>query len=228
LIDKDHPSDEWIAQLRRRYPCEREIDRILTQKLIRRRGGRRYAPLSLADLGQGLDSLLRAQIGGDFEISNSRWLSGGASKLQMVFDLERTVGARRTKEPLVLRMETEESVVETSREREFQILRAIEGKLPAPKPRWIDAEAKHLPYPGLVYTFAPGVTKPTGGSSGVTGVGIAFGAELRRALAPQFLEHLVTLHTLEWTKAELPAFDVPDAPTRAAEWQVNTLERIWE
>ena len=227
-IDKNKPSQEWIDAVRRRYPCEREVDRILTRKMIRRRDGRRYAPLSLADLCRGLESLLRGEVDADFEITNARWLSGGASKLQMLFDLERTTGSRRTKEPLVLRMETEESVVETSRAREFQILRAIEGKLPAPKPRWIDTDAKHLPYPGLVYTFAPGVTKPTGGSSGVTGVGIAFGAELRRVLAPQFLEHLVTLHTLEWKGADLSAFDVPDTPNRAAEWQVNTLERIWE
>ncbi len=228
MIDKASPSDAWIAELRRRYPCEREIDRILTRKMVRRREGRRYAPLSLADLCHGVQSLLRAELDGPFAIADAKWLSGGASKLQMRFELERTTERGRVQEPVVLRMETEESVVETSRLREFQILRAVDGRLPAPRPLWIDADAKHLPYPGLVYTFAPGVTKPTGGSSGVTGVGIAFGPELRRALAPQFVAHLAALHTLDWKSAELSAFDVPDSPTRAARWQVDTLERIWE
>jgi len=27
MIDKDRPSAEWIAEILRRYPCEREIDR---------------------------------------------------------------------------------------------------------------------------------------------------------------------------------------------------------
>jgi hypothetical protein len=38
MIDKDHPSSEWIEALRRRYPCEQEVDRVLTRKLARRAG----------------------------------------------------------------------------------------------------------------------------------------------------------------------------------------------
>jgi hypothetical protein len=38
VVDKNRPSPEWIAELRRRFPVEREIDRILTRKLTLRSG----------------------------------------------------------------------------------------------------------------------------------------------------------------------------------------------
>jgi aminoglycoside phosphotransferase (APT) family kinase protein len=227
VIDKDRPTAEWIAAIRRRYPCETEVDRVLTRKLTRRSSGR-YAPLALATLCRSLESLLRAHLDDAFEISGAKWLSGGASKLQMVFDLTRRESGVQRTTPLVLRMETPESVVESSRLREFQLLEAIQGAIPAPRPLWVDARGEHLPYPGLVYTWAPGVTKPTGASSGVTGVGIGFGPELRSVLAGQFVEHLSTLHTLDWRAAKLDAFDVPDTATRAVEWQINWWERVWE
>lgn len=223
MIDKDRPSAEWIADVRRRHPCETEIDRVLTRKL-ERRANTRYTPVGLEMLCHGLESLLRAELDGPFEISGAKWLSGGASKLQMVFDLVR--GGAKT--PLVLRMETAESVVETSRLREFQLLAAVQGKIPAPKPLWVDVDAQHLPYPALVYAFAPGVTKPSGASSGVTGVGIGFGPKLRETLGRQFVEHMAALHTLDWRAADLGAFDVPEPPSRAALWQIDWWDRVWE
>ncbi|MGH7964080.1 MAG: hypothetical protein ACRERD_20045 [Candidatus Binatia bacterium] len=33
LNDKHHPSDEWIAHLRQRFPVERTVDEALTWKL---------------------------------------------------------------------------------------------------------------------------------------------------------------------------------------------------
>lgn len=227
MIDKDNPSREWIASLRRRYPCETEVDRVLTRKLSRRATAR-YEPVRLDTLVRGVESLLRANLDGPFTISGAKWLSGGASKLQMLFDLaERAGGAERTSR-LVLRMETPESVVESSRLREFQLLGAIEGVIPAPRPLWVDATAEHLPYPGLVYTWAPGVTKPSGATSGVSGVGIGFGRELRAALAPQFASYLGALHALDWRTSDLGAFDVAEPPTQAVEWQINWWERVWE
>ena len=47
VIDKNAPSPEWFASLRKRYPTEREIDRIVTQKR-QRRVGPGYSPLPLA------------------------------------------------------------------------------------------------------------------------------------------------------------------------------------
>ena len=45
-IDKNKPSPEWIASLRKRFPTEKEMDRVLTRKL-ERRAGPGYSPVSL-------------------------------------------------------------------------------------------------------------------------------------------------------------------------------------
>ena len=34
-VDKNHPMHEWIEQLVRRFPCEKEINRVLSRKLRR-------------------------------------------------------------------------------------------------------------------------------------------------------------------------------------------------
>jgi hypothetical protein len=86
-VDKNCPTAGWIAALRRRFPCEREIDRILTRKL-ERRAGPPYAPVSLETLFAGTQALLRSKLAGDFTITEARWLAGGASKLQMAFTLD--------------------------------------------------------------------------------------------------------------------------------------------
>jgi hypothetical protein len=114
VIDKNAPSPEWIASLRKRYPTEREIDRVLTRKL-ERRAGPGYSPLPLTTLVAGVQSLVRAHYDEPFEISDARWLSGGASKVQMAFTLSwKRPGVGRELTPMVLRMEPSESIVETS------------------------------------------------------------------------------------------------------------------
>ena len=104
-VDKNRPTQEWIEQLRQRFPCEREIDRILTRKLVRR-AGPPFSPVSLETLIEGTRALLRSKLTDDFEISEARWLSGGASKLQMAFKLSwNQPGTGRTTTPLVLRID---------------------------------------------------------------------------------------------------------------------------
>ena len=46
VIDKNHPTPEWIADLRKRFHCESEMDRVFTRKL-QRRAGPAYSPVSL-------------------------------------------------------------------------------------------------------------------------------------------------------------------------------------
>ena len=104
VVDKNRPSPEWIEHLRKRYPCEQEIDRVLTRKL-ERRAGPPYAPVSLDTLQAGTEALLRTQLTEPFTITDTRWLSGGASKLQMAFVLHwNQPGIGRSSTPLVLRM----------------------------------------------------------------------------------------------------------------------------
>lgn len=226
--DKNRPSYEWIESLRQRYPCEPEIDHVLTRKM-ERRAGPGFLPLSLETLVAGLEQLLKAEIGDAFKIDDARWLSGGASKLQMAFELEwHRPGLGFEKTAMVLRMEPAESIVETSRLREFQLIKAFDGVVPVPPVFWCDAEGKYLPYPALVYGFAPGVTKPTNASSGVSGLGMSLPADLRQRLAPQFVEHLAKIHCHDFRAADLSAFKVPAVgTTECAEWGMNWWDRVW-
>lgn len=227
--DKRQPPADWIAALRERFPTEREIDRILTRKM-QRRAGPGFKPLALDTLVDGVRALLDAELSTPYELRDARWLSGGASKLQMAFTLEwqhPQDGLSCT--PMVLRMEPSESIVETSRKREFQLIRAMEGVVPVPPVYWCDPEGEYLPYPALIYGFAPGVTKPSAAASGVSGLGTQLPAALRAQLAPQFVEHLAKIHTADFRDKGLDAFDIPAAgTTQCAEWGVNWWARVWE
>lgn len=227
--DKDHPSAEWIAALRQRYVTEKEIDRILSRKL-ERRSGPPYQPVSLGELVERLERMIRANVSGPFDIKDARWLSGGASKLQMAFTLawERP-GSGFVQTPMVLRMEPSESIVETSRRREFQLIQAFQGVVPVPPVYWCDAEGTYLPYPALIYGFAPGVTKPTNASSGVTGLGTRMHPDVRAALGRQFVEHLATIHRYDYRGADLSAFEEPAiGSTECARWGLDWWDRVWE
>lgn len=228
-IDKNRPSSAWIAALRGQFPTETEIDRVLTRRM-QRRAGPGFSPLPLDLLVRGVESLIRSEISQDFKISNASWLSGGASKLQMAFNLSwDRPGVGPEKTAMVLRMEPSESIVETSRLREFQLIKAFEGVVPVPPVFWCDANGTHLPYPALIYGFAPGVAKPSAGVSGVSGVGTYLPPDIRKRLAPQFVEHLAKIHTFDFKRADLSAFEVPTVgTTQCAEWGVNWWERVWE
>jgi aminoglycoside phosphotransferase (APT) family kinase protein len=231
VLDKSNPARSWIDALRKRYPCETEIDRLLTRKM-QGRPGKPYAPLSLETLAQATRALIAAHIDGPFEMSRVRWLSGGASKLQVAFDIAWTDRGENHSRAMVLRMEPAESIVETSRQREFEVIKAVTPYLPVPPAFWVDRDGTHLPYPGLVYGMVSGVNKPTGGTSRVSALGVDLGAALRPVLAAQFLDHITTLHGLDVSalKADsgMESFDMPAAGTQAAAWQVNWWRRVWE
>ncbi len=227
-VDKNRPTPEWIAQLRERLPCEAEMDRVLTRKL-QRRAGPPYTPVSLETLVKGTEALIRSELKDDFTLTEANWLSGGASKLQMGFKLTwNQPGVGQTTTSMVLRMEPSESISETSRLREFQIIKALEGYIPVPPTYWVDADGTYLPYPAIIYGFAKGVTKPTTSSSGVTGVGTFMPPNVREVLGAQFVGSMAKVHTFDWAKADISGFDKPPLGTRALELQLNRWERVWE
>lgn len=228
IVDKNNPSPEWIEDLRKRFHCESEMDRVFTRKL-QRRSGPAYSPISLETLCNSLKSLLLTELSDPFDIRDAKWLSGGASKLQVTLKLDwHQPGVGRTVTPMVIRMEPAESIVETSRLREFQIIKAVGEVLPVPPVYWIDEDGKHFPYPAIVYGFAEGVAKPSGITSNVTGLGINFGPELRKVLGKQFVAHLAKLHTWDWSRADLSSLDVPVPGTQAMDWHLAWWERVWE
>jgi len=236
LVERvDHraaPTEAFIETVRRRYPVETEVDRVLSRKM-RLRKGPGYEGVSLERIAEGIHSLITTEIGGDFTLSKVRWLTGGASKIQVAFELDwkGRDGTTRQKTAMVLRMEPPESVVETSRVREFEVIQAVEALVPVPPCFWVDAEGTHLPFPALIYGFVDGVTRPTNlPSTQVTGIGLNYGPELRPILATQFLEQIGRVHREGALLAgTLPHFDkaVPGS-NLATVHQVNWWRRVWE
>ncbi|WP_206520180.1 phosphotransferase family protein [Altererythrobacter sp. BO-6] len=225
------PDEETIASIRARYPVEAEHDAVYSRKM-RRRHGPGYQGVTLDLLVEGSKALIESEVGGAVSIENARWLSGGASKLQVLFELvwrgENGAGERR--DTMVLRMEPAASVTESSRNREFEVLRAVEGIIPAPKPYWVDADAKYLPYPAMIYDFVTGAAKPSYDSGKVSGLGQNFGPELRTKLAPDFVRMLAALHTIDVSSLDgLEHFERPEVGSNASVIrQVNAYRRVWE
>ncbi len=227
-IDKNHPSPEWIAHIHQKFPCETMVDRVLTRKL-QRRSGPPYTAVPLETLVKGVQALLNAELKQPFELTNPRWLIGGASKVHMAFELTWNLAGVSTTRSMVLRMEPAESTAETSRLREFQLIKAFEGVVPTPDVYWVDDEAKYFPYPALICGFISGVTKPTNMPPNLSaGLSVNYGKTLRPVLGAQFVDCMAKIHTLDWRKANMTTLDAPVLGTQAVEWQLNWWERIWE
>lgn len=197
-------------------------------EVLRRRAARKtnepYHARSEAEVGVALRKLLD-HVAPDATFEGLARMGGGASKEQFVFDL---TGNPATDGRYVLRMEPLQSISESDRRREHELLHAYQGLVPAPVPVWLDADGEYLGQPGAVMRFVGGVTKPTASGLTVSGLGTVLGPDLRGPIGDQFLEHLVGIHGLDWRTAELPSFSVPDAdPQQAARWQVNWWAQVW-
>ena len=67
-IDKNRPTAEWIEQLRARYPCEAELDRLLTRKL-NRRAGPPFSPIALKTLVSAAETFIASEIKESFQLT---------------------------------------------------------------------------------------------------------------------------------------------------------------
>ncbi|HEX4882211.1 MAG TPA: phosphotransferase family protein [Porticoccaceae bacterium] len=218
------PTPEWIATIRARFPVERALDAVLTRKL-EQRAEPREQQMDFATLEPRLLAYLRGVTGEPgLRIANLRRLTGGASKEQFTFDLWRPrSGARQ----LILRMDPLESVVETHRLREAQILRAMRGVVPVPEVLWVEHEPDALERPFLIAGFLEGIVQPEGGGK-MTGLGMYFPPPLRAALKDQFVAHLAAIHRLDWQGCDLSSYDPPTPGTNEANrWSLGLWERVW-
>lgn len=226
-----HPTEAFINDVRARFPTERETDDVLTRKM-HRRNGPGFVPVSLDTLIAGTQALISARLGYAVTLSDAKWLSGGASKLQMLFTLEwqGETGTQTERTTMVLRMEPSASVTESSRRREFQVIQAVEGIIPVPKAYWMDPNAEFLPYPAMVYGFSQGTAKPSHDAGKVTGLGQNYGPQLREKLHPQFVGLLARLHCMDTARSGiLESFDRPiKGSNMSVIRQVNASRRIWE
>ncbi len=193
------------------------------------RAGAGYVTQSLESLVSGSAALIRAHIGDDFAIRDARWLTGGASKLQMAFTLEWTpAGESRQHSAMVLRMQPAESLVESSRRREFEVLGAMQDVVPVPPVYWVDADGSHLPHPAIIYGFVTGVTKPRDATSQATGMGTRLAPHWRDSLGPQFVSAIARAHRAPLVSTKMPSFDIPAAGTASITLALNHWERVWE
>jgi aminoglycoside phosphotransferase (APT) family kinase protein len=130
---------------------------------------------------------------------------------------------------MVLRMSPAESIVETSRRREFEMIRALSGLIPVPECFWEDEDAQVFPYPALIFAMAPGVAKPSSDSSQqVTGLGINYGPALRPMVTAEFMDGLAKLHTADVAALDLPSFEMPHVGSSDGVLrQIAMWRRIW-
>lgn len=189
-----------------------------------RKGPEPYHPRSVESVARSLDTFL-AGVAPEAKVAQLRRLGGGASKEQFSFVIE---DGHEQAGRYVLRMEPIQSISESDRRREFEVLQAFQGIVPAPVPVWLDAEGEILGQPGAIMRFVGGVTKPSENVGGVTGLGTILGDRLRDLIAPQFIRYLAAIHALDLPCKWLKSFQQPTAdPRQAALWQLNWWSRVW-
>ena len=198
-------------------------------KVVERRLGTQgqppYRARSTDDVLDALERFFEVERPGS-RVSDIRRMGGGASKEQFLFSLS---SADCGDEKFVLRMDPLAAITETDRRREFELLEAMQGLVPAPRPLWLDPDGIAFGRPAVIMEFVGGVTKPTDSSLKVSGLGTLFGDRLRATIKGQFLDHLVAIHAFDWRNADLPSFDVPDADAKqAARWSLNYWKAMWQ
>lgn len=202
---------------------EPQIRQVLERRAARKQGPP-YRSRPDAEVEAALNRFLDVVAPGSRAFGLAR-MGGGASKEQFAFSIAGSDGAA---ERYVLRMEPTQSITETDRRREFEVLAAFQGIVPAPVPVWLDAEGAHLGQPSAIMKFVSGVTKPQNTGAGVSGLGTTIGGDLREPIGTQFIDHLVRIHAFDWRKGGLPSFTAPTAdPWQAARWQVNWWSQVW-
>lgn len=200
------------------------LARLLEERKARRRQPP-YVPQADEAVGGMLEAFLADKVPGA-RVSDVARLGGGASKEQFAFTLGRSDGPDQR---YVLRMDPLEAITETSREREFDILKAFEGVIPVPRPVWLDAEGKIFPRPAVIMELVPGTPKPSTITLSVTGLGTVLGDPLRGLIRPQYLEMLARIHNFDWRAAHLPSYAAPTAdPKQPTRWLIQFWKELLE
>lgn len=201
----------------------------LWKAIIERRAASRslppYSARSTAFVADALERFFAREAPGK-RIGDVQRMGGGASKEQFRFSLTDDADVSRS---YVLRMDPQGAITETDRRREYEILKAVEGRLPAPVAVWLDAEGEAFGRPTLIMELVPGVTKPSTAGIKVSGLGTLLGEPWRSKLKDQFLDYLVTLHAFDWRNADLPSYTAPDEDSKqAARWSLNYWKAMWD
>ncbi|NKI16099.1 phosphotransferase family protein [Spongiibacter sp. KMU-166] len=196
----------------------------MLEQAARNKGEPAYRSVTAAEMGPKLEAFLARNGVAQPRVEGLRRMGGGASKEQFVFDLH---AAGQPTQRCVLRMDPLESAVVSDRRKEVSVLRRMESVLPVPPALWADVDGSELGRPALIAGFIGGVTKPSGDSGNVSGLGTLVPEAFREKLSAQFIDYLAAMHGVP-VDFDPEVFHVPDAdPKQAARWQVNWWSSVW-
>jgi aminoglycoside phosphotransferase (APT) family kinase protein len=190
-----------------------------------------FVPPPREEVGERLRRLLAVEIGDDFRIADLRPLTGGASKMHYLFELERR-GAKgeSDRRTLVLRCAFGESLgTAPNFQREADVQRALRDLVPVPEVLAVDPEGTRFGAPAIVLGHCPGTTVPPESAGKPSGFGSAFSRARRASLGPAFVDTLARIHAAADALAFSSVFERPkEGTTEATDWLLAWWRRVWE
>jgi len=174
---------------------------------------------------RSLTEYLARQIPGatGVKLSGLKRISGGSSRETYAFDLEwiDPRGERQSR-PLIARRDPTGGLLQSSREREFNILRAMyRAGLRVPEPLYLELDAGVMERPFFVMARAEG--RVSTGAFPATEP-----AELQAKVADQFLEQLARLQALDYRALGLEWLGEPRNPGEPARAQTALWRETYE
>jgi aminoglycoside phosphotransferase (APT) family kinase protein len=156
----------------------------------------------------------------DLTITDFQKAPTGGSRESYTFTLEREEGNIRLAGRYVLRRDPDASLLESDRETEFRVLKALEGSgVPAPRVYWLEKENNaYLDRPFIIMEQVMGDVTP------FSQLICPNDPSLRQKRAHETAAALAGLHQLDWERQGLGFLGIPAGPTGYAETQVNRWE----
>jgi len=153
-------------------------------------------------------------------VSNLAQIPGGASRETWSFDARWTEGGHEETRGLVVRRDPGASLLETERQVEFQVYRALQGTgIPVPEVYWLETDPRWLERPFFVMSRVRGETSPQL-------LATELYDQVRPKIARQKVEILARIHNLDWQSLGLDFLGVPPSPAHCAEVEIQKWESI--
>ncbi|MCB1476721.1 MAG: phosphotransferase family protein [Rhodobiaceae bacterium] len=216
---------QWIRSLESKYEIEPRLNALLNERLLADSSGAAFSRPTVSEIKSNLRRFLASQLGEDFTLENMSKMSGGAGNETYKFELV----SGDSSQHLILRVKAPGACCDTHIPSEYQAMKAVEGFLPIPEPLWLIRDSTYFGGAALICRFLEGVQAPPSESLKASAMGAVFGDELRRELAPQFIEYEAKLHSFDWARSNLTEFAKPrPGTTDAIDWRLAFWDRVWE
>jgi aminoglycoside phosphotransferase (APT) family kinase protein len=179
------------------------------------------------ELSTALDSFLREQTGRTrLHVVGLHRIGGGSSRENWPFDLVLGTGPHQERQELLVRRDPAETVVDSDRATEFNLLKALGStSIPAPGVLWLDETGKSFGRPSMIMRRHPGhASRALLREKDPMGLGLARRTELGRELCSLMAAlQAVDLNTTGLSEV-MPAPDGNPAAVELATW-VDELNR---